>query len=288
MKIVISDNMEKEVIEKMKELGEVVYKPENLDETVKDADVLVVRSATKVTKELIEKGNMKIVARAGVGLDNIDLKACEEKGIKVINTPEASANAVAEITIGVIISMLRNVQKAYLQMKNGEWRKKELVGKEIRGKTLGIIGFGRIGHSVAEKANALGMKVIAYDRKKKESKFVEFVSLDELYEKSDVISLHTVLVPETENIINEESISKMKEGIYLVNYSRGGLIDEDALYEACKKGKVAGAALDVYSSEPYKGKLLELDNVYFTPHIGGSTKEAQMRIGEELIEKIKG
>jgi len=288
MKIVVSDNMEKEAVEMLKELGEVVYRPENLEGALKDADVLVVRSATKVTRELIEKGEkLKAVGRAGVGIDNIDVKACEEKGIKVINTPGASSNAVAEIVLGVTISMLRNVQKAYLQMKKGEWRKKELVGKEISGKVLGIVGFGRIGHLIAEKADALGMKVIAYDPRKKESDFVEFFSLDELYGKSDVITLHTILVPETKNMINSESISKMKEGAYIVNFARGELIDEDALYEACKKGKIAGAALDVYQSEPYKGKLLELDNVYFTPHIGGSTKEAQFRIGEELVEKLK-
>jgi len=288
MKIVIADDMEAEVVEEIKKLGEVVYKPKDVKAEIKDADVLIVRSATKVDEEMLGKARrLRIVARAGVGLDNIDVQACERSGIKVINTPGASTNAVAELVVGVMICMLRNVQKAHMQMKNRIWDKKNLVGTEIEGKTLGIIGFGRIGSLVAKKANALGMKVIAFDPHPKPVEYVRFVSFDELLSTADVISLHATLTPETRNMINKEAIAKMKNGAYLMNFARGGLVDEEALYEACKTKKIAGAALDVYSVEPYAGKLLELDNICFTPHLGASTKEAQRRIGAELLEKLK-
>jgi D-3-phosphoglycerate dehydrogenase len=288
MKIVIADDMEAEVVEEIKKLGEVVYKPTDVKAAIKDADVLIVRSATKVDEEMLRKAmRLRIVARAGVGLDNIDVQACERRGIKVINTPGASTNAVAELVVGVMICMLRNVQKAHMQMKNRIWDKKNLVGTEIEGKTLGIIGFGRIGSLVAKKANALGMKVIAFDPHPKPVEYVRFVSFDELLSTADVISLHATLTPETRNMINKEAIAKMKNGAYLMNFARGGLVDEEALYEACKTKKIAGAALDVYSVEPYTGKLLELDNICFTPHLGASTKEAQRRIGAELLEKLK-
>lgn len=288
--IVISDNMESEVVEELKTIGEVIYLPENLSEALKDADVLIVRSKTKVTKEVIEGApTLKIIARAGVGLDNIDLKAAGEKGITVINTPGASANAVAELALGHIFSMFRNIAKAHYQMKNKIWDKKHLVGRELEGKTLGIIGYGRIGSLLGKKANSLGMKIISYNPPPRhEDEIVEFIDdFDEFLKKADVITLHVPLIDSTKNIINSETISKMKDGVYILNTSRGGIIDEDALYEECKTGKIAAAALDVYAEEPYMGKLLELDNVFFTPHIGASTKEAQLRIGKELIEKIK-
>lgn len=288
MRIVIADNMEEEVVAEIKKLGEIIYKPDDLKVALADSDVLIVRSATKVTAELLSGAQkLKIVARAGVGLDNIDVSACEKRKIKVINTPSASTNAVAELTIGVMISMLRNVQKAHLQMKSKIWDKKNLTGTEIAGKTLGIVGFGRIGAMVAEKAHALGMTVISFDPHPKQVDYVKFVSLDELFRTADILSLHTVLTPETRYMINKDSIAKMKDGIYLLNFARGELIDEEALYEACSSKKIAAAALDVYTVEPYTGKLLGLDNVCFTPHLGASTKEAQRRIGVELIEKIK-
>lgn len=289
-RIVISDNLESEVVEELKSVGEIAYMPENLADALKDSDVLIVRSKTKVTKEVIEGApNLKIIARAGVGLDNIDVKFAEEKGIKILNTPGASANAVAELVIGHMLSCSRNIAKAHHQMKNKIWDKKHLVGREIEGKTLGIIGYGRIGSLVGKKANALGMKIIAHSpHPRREDEIVEFVDdFDEFLKRADVITLHVPLTESTRNIINSENISKMKDGVYLVNTSRGEVIDEDALYEACKSGKVAAAGLDVYTHEPYTGKLLELDNVLLTPHLGASTKEAQLRIGKELIEKIK-
>jgi D-3-phosphoglycerate dehydrogenase len=289
-KIVISDNMEEEVVQLLGELGEVVYKPDNLEDSLKDADALIVRSATKVNKELLSNAKkLRVIGRAGVGLDNIDQEYCGEKGIEVVNTPGASSNAVAELTLGIIICSFRNVQKANCQMRNKIWDKKNLVGREIEGKTLGIIGYGRIGHLVGKKAHALGMKILAFTPPPRhEDDIVEFV--DDLWEflgMVDVVTLHAGLDATTKNIINKESISQMKDGAYIVNIARGEMVDEDALYDACKSGKLAGAALDVYPKEPYTGKLLELDNVYFTPHIGGSTKEAQLNIGKILVEKLK-
>jgi len=289
-RIIISDNMEKEVVEELKSLGEVVFLPENLQDAVEDADVLIVRSKTQVTRELIEGApKLKIIARAGVGLDNIDVKYAEEKKIKVINTPGASANAVAELVIGHMLSLFRNIARANNQMKNKIWNKKQLTGIEIEGKTLGIVGYGRIGSMVGRKANALGMKIIAYNPPPRhEDEVVVYVDdLDSFLRQADVITFHVPLTENTRSMINKETISKMKDGVYLINTSRGEVIDEDSLYEACKSGKIGGAALDVYWKEPYQGNLLELDNVSFTPHLGASTKEAQMRIGEELIEKIK-
>ncbi|MDD5337291.1 MAG: hydroxyacid dehydrogenase [Candidatus ainarchaeum sp.] len=288
MKIVIADNMESEVVEEIKELGEVAYKPADLKASVADADALIVRSATQVNAELLSHAKkLKIVARAGVGLDNVDAKECEKRGIKVVNTPGAPSNAVAELCIGFMIMLLRNGGKAHAQMKNKVWDKKSLTGREIAGKTLGVIGFGRIGALVAEKAHGLGMDVIAYDRSEKKSAFAKFVSLDELFAKSDVISLHLSLTEENRNLVNAQSIGKMKNGVCIINTARGGLVDENAFYEACKAGKIGGVALDVYEPEPYSGKLLELENAIFTPHIGSSTKESQERIGKELVQRLK-
>lgn len=291
MKLVVSDTTEPEILEKMKQRWEVVYQPKDLLEAIQDAEGLVVRSKTKVTKEVIDAApKLKVVARAGVGLDNVDIDACKERGIKIINTPAAPRNAVAELVIGMSICLLRGIYRGHTEMKKGNWLKKELLGNEIQGKTLGIIGFGGIGKAVADKAKVLGMKVLAHDLRPVEpeyAKFVRQVGLDTLLIESDIVSLHTVLVPETKGMINQEAIRKMKKGSFLINTARGGLIDEEALYEALKSGKLAGAALDVFSEEPYSGKLLELENILFTPHIGGNTKEAQLRIGEELIEALK-
>lgn len=290
MKFVISDSMEEEVVKMIGELGEVAYRPKDIRSAIADADALIVRSATIVDKELLEAGkDLKIVARAGIGLDNIDLEECERRGIKVINTPGASRNAVAELAIGLIICTMRNVQKANWQMKNKTWDKKHLTGREIEGKTLGIIGYGRIGSAVGRKAAALGMDIISYNPPPRhEDGIVRYIEdLDEFLANSDVVSLHTILTEETRHMINNKTIAEMKDGVFIINTARGALIDEDALYKTCKSGKVAGAAIDVYEEEPYTGKLLKLDNVYFTPHLGAGTKEAQRRIGEELVDKLK-
>ena len=288
MKIIIPDNMIQEVLSELEKLGTVVYKPQDLSKEIKDCEVLIVRSATKVTKELLSHAKkLKVVARAGVGTDNIDSNACKSKGITVINTPSASTNAVAELTISFILSLLRNTHLAHASMKSKKWEKKKFVGQEASGKTLGIIGFGRIGNLVGQKAKCLGMNIIAYDPKPVSSSNVKFVDLETLLRESDLISLHTILVPETKEIINAKTISKMKDGVFLINVARGELVNEQALYDSCKSGKIAGAAIDVYQTEPYTGKLLELENIFFTPHLGASTNEAQLRIGKELVEKLR-
>lgn len=290
MLIVIADQMEEEVVESIRALGEVFYRPADLKAALRNAEVLIVRSATKVTEDLIsEAKKLRVVARAGVGIDNIDKEACLRRGIKVLNTPGASTNAVAELTIGLIIGAFRNMQKAHYQMKNGRWEKKTLIGREIEGKTLGILGYGRIGAAVGKKAHALGMKVIAYNPPpRREDGIATFVdNLDAFLGQADVISLHATLTETTRDIINKDTIAKMKDGAFLINTARGEMVDENALYDAIKNGKLAGAAIDVYREEPYKGRLLELENVYFTPHLGASTKEAQERIGAELIRLLK-
>ncbi|MFN7991558.1 MAG: NAD(P)-dependent oxidoreductase [Candidatus Micrarchaeia archaeon] len=290
MKIVIADQMEEEVVRGIASLGTVVERPADLRSALNDADVLIVRSATAVTRELISgAGKLRLVARAGVGLDNVDQQACAEKGIKVLNTPGASTNAVAELAIGLMIGSYRNIQKAHHQMKGGRWEKKGLLGREIEGKTLGIIGYGRIGAAVARKAHALGMSVIAYNPPPRhEDGIAAFVDdLDAFLARADIISLHAALTETTRDLINRETIARMKDGAVIINTARGEMIEEDALYDAVKSGKIAGAAVDVYREEPYRGKLVGLDNVFLSPHLGASTKEAQMRIGSELVKILK-
>lgn len=291
MKVVVSDNMNPGALEKVKETGaEVVYKPDSLEDAISDANVLVVRSATKVTEGLVSGApNLKAVIRGGVGLDNIDQEACKKHGIEVANTPGASTNAVAELALSLILATSRNVQKAHFTMKQGSWEKKALAGHEVKGKTLGLIGCGRIGSLLAEKAAALGMKVLGFNPPPRhESTTITYVeSLDEIFRAADIVSLHVPLNPSTENLLSADAFSKMKEGVIIVNTSRGPVINEDALYDACSSGRVGAAALDVFWEEPYKGKLLELENVFFTPHLGASTAEAQIRIGEEIAAKIR-
>jgi D-3-phosphoglycerate dehydrogenase len=289
MKIVISDDLDAGAVENIRNAGEVVYKPANLDAELADAEVLVVRSATKVTKELLGNApKLKAVFRAGVGLDNIDVEACKARGIKVQNTPSASTNAVAEMAVGCVIGLFRQIGRAHHSMKTGKWEKKSLMGHEVEGKTLGIIGCGRIGCAVATKAHAMGMKVISYNPPPRiDCAGVKYVELDELLAQSDAITIHAAPTKETENIVNAAFIGKMKKGAYLINLARGTMVDEEALYSALKEGKLGGAALDVYKEEPYGGKLLELENMIFTPHIGGSTFEAQDKIGAVIAEELK-
>ncbi|MFA5106517.1 MAG: hydroxyacid dehydrogenase [Candidatus Micrarchaeia archaeon] len=287
MKIIVADAMEDDVLAEIRKLGEVSYRPADLYAEVAKADVLIVRSATKVTEALVANSALKAVARAGVGLDNVDVPACQKKGIKVINTPGASSDAVAELALGFMLSLARKIPQAHLSMKQGKWDKKSFVGGELAGKTLGIVGYGRIGSKVAKLASAFGMDVICTNLSPVKDPLARQVEFPELVSSSDYISIHVALTPETRGMFNKEAFSKMKAGAYVLNLARGPIVDEEALYDALKSGKLAGAALDVYAQEPYQGKLLELDNVVFAPHIGGSTREAQMRIGTELIHQLK-
>ena len=288
MKIVIADNMEPEVIVELSKLGQTIVVPSDLKGALADADALIVRSATKVTSELLTHApKLKLVARAGVGLDNVDAEVCKKRGIKVVNTPAASTNSVAELALAMMFAICRKLPKADASMKGKQWLKKELTGTELAGKTLGVVGLGRIGASLAIKASALGMRVLYYDPRQDGSAMGKKVSLEEIFLSSDYISLHVPLVPETKNMINAGVLAKMKKNAVILNTARGGLVDEEALYSALKEGKIGGACLDVYPSEPYSGKLCELANVVLTPHIAGSTKEAQARIGQELVAKLR-
>lgn len=286
--IVIADNMEKDVVKEIEGLGNVTLTPTDLKFALQNADVLIVRSATKVTAELLTHApKLKIVARAGVGLDNVDKAACDQCGIKVINTPGASSNSVAEHALGLMFALSRKVTIADSGMKCEKWLKKELTGTEIEGKTLGIVGLGRIGSILAVKAKALGMNVIYFDPMAPSVALGKNVSLEELFSSADFISLHAPLLDSTRHMINEGTLAKMKSTACIINTARGELIDERALLEAVKAGKIGGAGLDVYPVEPYKGELCKHPNVICTPHVAGSTKEAQVRIGKELIQTLK-
>ena len=258
-------------------------------------DALVVRSRTKVTKEVFQAGKpkLKIVARSGVGLDNVDTEAAKSLGIQVVNSAEAPSNAVAELVLGYMLSLSRNISKGDASMKRGEWAKNKLTGLELNGKTIGIVGFGRIGFLVGKKTKALGMRVLCYDVMiDKMMNFVqeagaESVSLDKLLAESDFVTVHVPLLPQTRYMFNSAVIAKMKKGAYIINAARGGIIEEKALVDALKNGQLAGAALDVYEEEPTKNMdLVKMENVVCTPHIGAESKEAQLGNSTIVAEKI--
>ncbi len=298
MKVGICDPIAQEGVEYLKKEGfEVVdltgVPKDELPKHIGDLDAIIIRSATKVRKEFIDAAkNLKVIGRAGVGLDNVDVDYAKSKGIKVLNTPGATSISVAELVIGLILAVMRKIAYADRGMRRGEWPKKKCKGIEMYGKTLGIIGIGRIGREVAKRAKAFGMKIIYYDVFKLDDRTaselgVEYRDLDDLIEEADVITLHVPLLPETKHMINAERIAKMKDGAIVINAARGGVVDEEALYEALKSGKLYGAALDVYEHEPLKeSKLFELDNIVLTPHIGAQAKEGQTRAGIEIAQKV--
>jgi len=267
--------------------------PEQLSEKIADYEIVIVRSRTKLTKELIEKTTKcKIIARVGVGLDNIDLEAAKAKKIRVINAVEGAMNAVAELVIGVMLSFARQIPIADSGIRNGKWLKKELQGTELRGKYLGIVGLGNIGKRLARLARGFNMNIIGFDIIPIDKEFSREVGLvktdlDTLLSSSDYVSLHVPLTKDTHHQINAEKLSKMKKTACIINTSRGGVIDEDALYEAIKNGNLGGAALDVFEKEPAtNNKLATLPNVICTPHIGAQTKEAQSLAANVIAEKI--
>ena len=293
MKIIICDKTEKEYIEQMRAAGLTVdvrddITPEQLMVELPNYDGMVVRSRTKVRKDLIDVcPNLKIILRGGAGLDTIDHEYAKEKGITVMNTPLANSKSVAELTIGYMLMMARSLYAASATMKAEKWDKKSFNGDEIGGKTLGLIGIGNIGKEVTKRALAMEMTVVAYDPYVKEMAGVKLVTLDELLAQSDYISLHLPKTKESSNMIGAEQFAKMKNGVRIVNCARGGIVNEEALYEALTSGKVAGAALDVFDEEPpVDWKLAKLDNVIASPHIGAATKEAQARVGAEVAEKL--
>ncbi len=293
MKILVCDKTESDAIEKMRLAGLTVdtnfeITPEELMKALPAYDGCVVRGRTKVRQPLIDVcPNLKVIVRGGVGLDNIDADYARSKGVTVMNTPKASSASVAELAIGFMFMLARDLYKASATVKAEKWDKKAFEGGEIGGKTLGLIGIGNIGREVAKRAAALGMTVLAYDPYVKEAEGVKLVGLDELLAKSDYISLHLPKTKESADMLGKAQFEKMKTGVRIVNCARGGIVNEAALYEALNSGKVAGAALDVYAEEPpTEWKLAKLDNVICAPHIGAATKEAQGRVGAEVAEKL--
>ena len=293
MKVLIADTVSNSVIEELQKAGVEVsdlssLPKEELPGRVGEFDVMVVRSATKVRKDTIDRmENMKLIIRGGVGLDNIDVEYAKAKGIDVKNTPAASSISVAELVLAHLFALSRHIVKGTVGVKEGRWEKKTLKGIELFGKTLGIIGLGRIGEEIAKRGKALGMKVIGYDPYT-QLEGIEMVDFDTLLERSDYISIHTPLTDETRHIIGKSAFEKMKQGVILVNCARGGIIDEDALLLALKEGKIGGVGLDVFEMEPPKASAFSsFPNVTFTPHIGAATNEAQNRIGEEIVEIVK-
>lgn len=297
--VLVCDPIHDDGVKILREAGYIVdlrtsITASELVDAVGDFDAIVVRSRTKVTDRVLEAGKrLKAVARAGVGLDNINLIAAERLGIIVINSPEAPSNAVAELVLGLMLSLARRIPEADASMKKGEWIKKQFTGMELKGTTLGIIGFGRIGYQLAKKAGALGMRVLTYDIViEKLMEFVEeagavAVDLDELLGSSDFVTVHVPLLPQTEHMIGAEEMSAMKDSAYLINVARGGVVDEEALRKALVNGKLAGAALDVYEEEPPRdNSLTGLKNVVSLPHIGAATVEAQRANSTIVAEKL--
>src|SRR3989441_2639361 len=267
--------------------------PEQIKEKIGNFDIVVVRSRTKITKEMIDRANKcKIIARVGVGLDNIDVGAAKTKEIRVINAVEGAMNAVAELVLGLMLSLAREIPRADREIRNGKWLKKELMGTELSGKYLGIVGLGNIGKKLAKHARALNMNIIGYDIIPIPEDFSREVGLikadlETLLSSADYISFHVPLTDSTHYLINSQRLAKMKKNTCIINTSRGEIIDENALYDALKEGKIAGAALDVFETEPAIGnKLATLPNVICTPHIGAQTKEAQALAANVIAEKI--
>ncbi len=293
-KLLVCDPIDASAIQEMRDAGIEVEVRDDitadaLAEIIGNYEGIVVRSRTKVPAALIDRADqLKVVIRGGVGLDSIDVAYAESKGIDVRNTPAANSNAVVELVLGLMLALSRHITRADAAMKDGRWEKKTLGGIELAGKTLGIIGYGRIGQMLAEKARPLGMKVVASDP------YVEhedIVSLDSLLKTADFISLHIPATDETRDLIDEGALSKVKPGVYLIQASRGGTVNETALYEALVNGTLAGAGLDVYTEEPPERaalrKLVELPQVIATPHLGASTQEAKARVGEEIVKIAK-
>ena len=299
MKVLISDNLAPIGEEILKKAGLEVdvntgLPPEELKAIIPDYDGLVIRSATKVREDIIEAATkLKVVGRAGIGLDNVDIPAASEKGIVVMNAPDGNATTAAEHAITMMMSLARNIPQATASMKAGKWEKKNFMGREVTGKTLGIVGIGRIGSIVANRVQGLQMKVIAYDPFMPEELVqklgVERVELLELAQRSDFISVHTPLTKDTHHLLSTDFFANMKKDAMFIDCARGGVLDEEALYEALKEGRIAGAALDVFEKEPttLEGTpLLSLDNFICTPHLGASTTEAQENVASAIAEQM--
>ncbi|WP_053217737.1 phosphoglycerate dehydrogenase [Virgibacillus senegalensis] len=296
--VLISDPLSDEGIQPLREAENIEVtvntdlSADALAEQISGYDALLVRSQTQVTREIIRKAkNLKIIGRAGVGVDNIDLDAATEHGIIVVNAPDGNTNSAAEHTIAMLMSLARNIPQAYHALKHKQWDRKKYVGVELKNKTLGIVGLGRIGAEVAARAKGQRMNIMAYDPfltpEKAEKMGIGYGTLSEVLQAADFITVHTPLLKETRHLINQDAFQQMKTGVQIINCARGGIIDEEALYEAIKDGKVAGAALDVFEKEPiHDHKLLELPQVIATPHLGASTVEAQENVAIDVSRDV--
>jgi len=297
MKIVIAEKMSPAAIDLLRQEPWELVLPEQaagkLQEQLADADALIVRSAVQVDAALLAHATkLRVIGRAGVGVDNIDLEAATKKGIAVMNTPGANAVAVAEHTLGLMLSLARHLSRATETTRAGKWEKKSLEGTELRGKTLGVVGLGRIGMEVARRARAFQMEVVAHDPfipvTVARDAGIRLASLEEVFAAADYLSLHVGLTPQTQGMINATSLAKMKKGVRIVNCARGELVDEAALAQALQSGHAGGAALDVFTEEPPKNSpLLSLPNVLCTPHIAGSTREAQEAVGIQIVMQVR-
>jgi D-3-phosphoglycerate dehydrogenase len=296
MKVLVSDQLHEAGINLLKDVADVEVatglEKEELIKKIKDKDALLVRSSTKVTSDVIDAAKkLKVIGRAGVGVDNIDTKAATKRGIVIVNSPTASSITVAEHTIGLMLSLARKIPFADMSVKSKKWEKKQFLGVELRGKTLGIVGMGRIGNEVAKKGKAFDMNILGYDpyisEKPIRKSGVEVADLNKLVAKSDFITLHVPLTDETRHIIGKKEISKMKDGVCIINCARGGVLDEKALLEGLVSGKVGGAALDVFEKEPpFDSPLLNSPRIIITPHLGASTEEAQKHASVIACEEV--
>jgi D-3-phosphoglycerate dehydrogenase len=289
IKILISDKIFEEGIRLLEEKGYQVTRAWDMPKTelpkiIADYDVLIVRSATKVKGELLDNAKkLKLIGRAGEGLDNIDFEKAKKLGIALVNTPHVSYMSVAELTIGHLLALARGIVQGTISLREGKWEKERLIGTEVNGKTLGVIGCGYIGKTVERLAISLGMKVLPVE----ECVHDRFVPLAEMLPQADFITIHTPLTLHTKHMISTKEFNMMKDGVMLIDCSRGGVVDQDALYEALVSGKVKGAALDVFEEEPPKNsKLLTLNNVIATPHVGAQTNEAQLRASVQIAKAV--
>jgi len=296
-RVLVADAIAESAVKQITDAGiEVVIRNADTDgpveEQIKGFDGIVIRSATHVTRQVMEAADqLKVVVRAGVGLDNVDQEAAKEHGIQVMNTPEAPTASVAEMVFSLMFSLARNVTQADSSMKDERWEKKKLKGTELWEKTIGIIGFGRIGQELAKRAKAFDMNVLAYDVLDIDDAVkklgAERVDLDSLITQSDYISLHVPLLPQTKGMMGDAQFESMKDTAFLINTARGGVVDEEALLKALNEGKIAGAALDVFENEPpLDWSLVKHPKLVATPHLASSTKEAQVRVGKLTAEKI--
>ena len=296
MKILICDNLNEQVYKELETIGDCVdisksnSRDKDLANHIKDCEIVVIRSATKLTKEVLDKAEqLKIIARCGVGIDNVDLDFAKSKSIFVTNSPSANLISVVELTVALIISVSRKLSLADSHLKKGEWNRSQFLGNELYGKTLGIVGFGKAGRLVAERMKSFGMSIVFYDPYVTDwNGSEESIKLDDLLRTADVVSIHVIKTKDTENLISKDMLDLLKPSSVIINTSRGGVLDEDYLFELLESKKIFGAGLDVYSNEPpknvdrYKGL-----NLVTTPHIGASTNEAQLKAGLETIENIK-